>query len=395
MMTQEDKEYMYFNKLEKNTLSVSPQFKNTSFVEGKEFIRFSRGVSMKFGESPDHKMHKRVETKDGIEIDLKTTDNKQQEIKAYFYEDTRNINTLTIQRWMTKTGNAHKESMVIYGEQLDLLINFVSALKGIPLNGKGKVTIPIDMALNNISNITDDTVLNYLEKNPNLINKIVNSQLTEKDIVSIGYRKEQLNIFKSMLNNDNLKESDWQNFFEKNTWIFGYGLSYIFNEKVIEEKLEQYSSGFDFNTNGKRTDALLKTSGFIKSLCFVEIKTHKTDLLKQMKMSYRGDCWAISDELAGGVSQVQNTISSNLKKYYGKIEIKNKKTGNLTGEEIFNFLPSSFLIIGKLDEFISEFGVNEDKYRSFELFRKNINSPEIITFDELYERAKYIVESNI
>jgi hypothetical protein len=29
---------------------------------------------------------------------------------------------------------------------------------------------------------------------------------------------------------------------------------------------------------------------------------------------------------------------------------------------------------------------------SFELYRRNISPPEIITFDELYERAKFIVE---
>jgi hypothetical protein len=27
------------------------------------------------------------------------------------------------------------------------------------------------------------------------------------------------------------------------------------------------------------------------------------------------------------------------------------------------------------------------------MFRRNINNPEIITFDELFERAKHIVES--
>ena len=38
-------------------------------------------------------------------------------------------------------------------------------------------------------------------------------------------------------------------------------------------------------------------------------------------------------------------------------------------------------------------GNNEEKYSSFELFRRNIQNPEIITFDELYERATYIVTS--
>lgn len=138
-MTQDDKDFLYYQALEKDTLSVSPRFTNKQYgVNGEVIEKHIRGVSMKFGDSPNHKMTKRIETTDGIEIHLKATDNKQQEIKAYFYEDTRNIKTLTVQRWMVKTGNAHKESMVLYGEQLDLLLKFIQSLKGIPLNGKGK-----------------------------------------------------------------------------------------------------------------------------------------------------------------------------------------------------------------------------------------------------------------
>ena len=37
-------------------------------------------------------------------------------------------------------------------------------------------------------------------------------------------------------------------------------------------------------------------------------------------------------------------------------------------------------------------GIKKDRYRSFELFRRNVAKPEIVTFDELFERAKFIVE---
>lgn len=32
--------------------------------------------------------------------------------------------------------------------------------------------------------------------------------------------------------NTQSKEMIWQQFFEKNTWIFGYGLNYIFNSTL-------------------------------------------------------------------------------------------------------------------------------------------------------------------
>ena len=68
--------------------------------------------------------------------------------------------------------------------------------------------------------------------------------------------------------------------------------------------------------------------------------------------------------------------------------------GDPTGEEAFNYLPKAYLVVGNLSTFIGDHGVNQEQFRSFELFRRNTFSPEIITFDELYERAKFIVHQN-
>ncbi|HHD78336.1 MAG TPA: hypothetical protein ENK98_01655 [Epsilonproteobacteria bacterium] len=95
-------------------------------VDGRLVNRRVRAVSMKLDLSSDLRMKKRIETKEGIEVHLKTTDKADQEIKAYFYEDSKNVQTLTVQRWMVKSGNPHKESMVLYGEQLDVLLQFVT-----------------------------------------------------------------------------------------------------------------------------------------------------------------------------------------------------------------------------------------------------------------------------
>jgi predicted transcriptional regulator len=189
------------------------------------------------------------------------------------------------------------------------------------------------------------------------------------------------------------REAVWQNFFERNTWIFGYGLNFVFNSPLEDKKLEQVVSGYNFNNSGKRIDALMKTKGVINSFCFGEIKTHKTDLLKRVKDSYRGECWAISDELAGAIAQTQKTVQKSIKDLSTKIEIKDKR-GDLTGEEVYIYQPKSFVVIGNLNEFKSEYGINEDKYSSFELFRQNNINPEIITFDELLERAKFIVKNS-
>ena len=51
-------------------------------------------------------------------------------------------------------------------------------------------------------------------------------------------------------------EQVWQNFFEKNTWILGYGLNFIFNTPLEDKKLEQVVKGYDVFSRGKRVDSL-------------------------------------------------------------------------------------------------------------------------------------------
>jgi hypothetical protein len=135
----------------------------------------------------------------------------------------------------------------------------------------------------------------------------------------------------------------------------------------------------------------MKTKGIISNLCFVEIKTHHTSLLDSKP--YRSGCFAPSKELVSAVAQVQGTVASAVDTLSHKIDIKDKD-GSPTGEEIFNYQPKSYLVVGNLSEFSAEHGVNKYKLRSFELYRKNTINPEIITFDELYERAKFIVHHN-
>jgi hypothetical protein len=97
--------------------------------------------------------------------------------------------------------------------------------------------------------------------------------------------------------------------------------------------------------------------------------------------------------MAGAISQVQGTVASAIENLSNKISLDDEY-GNPTGEEVFNYQPKSYLVIGSMGEFTTENGVNKDKLRSFELLRKNTINPEIITFDELYERAKFIVHHN-
>nr|WP_246713786.1 Shedu immune nuclease family protein [Rhizobium leguminosarum] len=183
-------------------------------------------------------------------------------------------------------------------------------------------------------------------------------------------------------------EDAWQAFFERNTWIFGYGLSYMPMSKLDGQTLKSKVAGYNISGRGKEVDGLMKTVAAINSLCFVEIKTSDTDLVR----SYRPGVFAPSFELAGAVSQIQVTVQRALEDLTDVFRPTYSETGDSTGETLFQFQPRSFLVIGNLGELASANGANKDKFRSFELFRRSLRWPEVMTFDELYARAKFIVD---
>ncbi len=138
------------------------------------------------------------------------------------------------------------------------------------------------------------------------------------DIRDMQEKRAQLQVFQDLLGDEAFfrsrikggspPESVWQGFFQENQWIFGFGLNYLFNTPLQGGKLEQVVAGHSVKGAGKRVDALLSSNGMISSLCFAEIKTHRKPLLRRVKMPYRPDAWAISDELAGGIAQLQRTV---------------------------------------------------------------------------------------
>jgi hypothetical protein len=223
------------------------------------------------------------------------------------------------------------------------------------------------------------------EDNEEIFTQIASDASLKKDLVALGFRRKQLARFEQMLEDPTFfaaeievhggrSEATWQAFFEQNRWIFGYGLSYVSLTGLDDKKLELITSGRDLSGAGKRTDALMKTNALISSLCFVEIKRHDTALLGD---PYPPEVWPPSPELSGGVSQVQVTVQSAVERLNRKY-LPVDEESNPSGEELFLVAPKSFLVVGSLKEFQTEHGVNEAKFRSFELFRRNVQQPEIL-----------------
>lgn len=338
--------------------------------------------------------------KERDEVVLRRKTDAKTYITAKFIEDTRQIFVLTVQKFLSETGQPYGSGFSFVDEEIGRFCEFLVNIQSVDFKNRAKVNIT-DEELRKIA-LTTHQAKAFITDNQELFAEALKSEVTTEDLVAVGFRKKQLSVYKDLLDNpnyfDDLKkkkncstEALWQKYFEKNPWIFGYGLGYIFLSNLDDKKLEQLVEGYSIDSNGKRVDALMKTKGIISNLCFVEIKTHETALLEAKP--YRSGCWAPSKELAGAIAQIQGTVASAVENLSTRINPKDSE-GSPTGEEIYNYQPRSYLVIGSLGEFVTEHGIHKDKLRSFELLRKNTSNPEIITFDELYERAKFIVHNN-
>jgi len=236
-------------------------------------------------------------------------------------------------------------------------------------------------------------------REPNNFRDLIKEDATADDLISLARRREVVATFRSWLDDDYAfnaaataaggPERAWQKLFEDNPWILGVGLGGHLLTSWDDDRLEQVVAGFTVAGAGKRVDALLKTQGPISSVVLAEIKHHRERLLGG---EYRSGCFAPSPALSGAIVQAQQTAyraSFDL----GERLVDKAPDGSDLPITTFNIRPQSYLVVGRLSELLGEAGgVHVDRFRSFEVFRRSLTEPTVITFDELLARAEWHVE---
>lgn len=219
---------------------------------------------------------------------------------------------------------------------------------------------------------SDDIWNELIEINPDLATRLSYARIQNE-------RRLELQTFKTNLILRH-GESWWQDFFERSKWIFGYGLNYKILKSVQNEP--NYGGANLTGRGAQRGDFLQRTEAFIRFTVLVEIKKPHSELFGTKQ--YRNGAWELSEELTGGVSQLQANCSKWEKE--GAQTEANREA--LLKERTFTVQPKGILVIGHTNQL-----TDISKRNTFELFRRNVVNPEILTFDELYERAKFIVDS--
>lgn len=283
------------------------------------------------------------------------------------------------------------------------LIELIKSLDYIPVEGDEQ-TVRIDDDL--IREVFSDphAARRIYDRDPDTFRELVEEDPLAGDLVAIAHRREVVSQFRRLMTEESYfedcrrawniqkpgMEPVWQYFFEMNPWILGVNLTGQLLTSWSHERLEQVVAGFSVGHDGKRVDALLRTSGQIRSLVFAEIKHHDTPLLQASE--YRSACWAPSLELAGGVTQIQQTVAFAARDLGGELADK-EVDGSLSGTVTYLVRPRSYLVIGHLNQLKgANGGVHPEKFQSFELYRRNLYEPDIVTFDELLIRAEWLVE---
>ena len=112
----------------------------------------------------------------------------------------------------------------------------------------------------------------------------------------------------------------------------------------------------------------------------VDIKTPSTQLLQTKK--YRNGAFPPSIELAGSVAQAQ----ANCYRWANEGSQTPRNIAIQSSNRFMTVMPRAYLVVGHTKEL-----TDEERTTCFELFRRGLGNLEVITYDELLERAKSLV----
>lgn len=256
----------------------------------------------------------------------------------------------------------------------------------------GKINVPnkeyskntIYSLLEEWGNFTDDFSELDIKGLLNVIGKLshgnefleTSTLIRTKEVIEAHYIEDVIKQYKELLDQKTetkVLEDKWQEFLKIHSWIF----SFILSLPVIIHDDQAYVGGKNVsNKGGKITDYLIKND-LTNNVAFVEIKTHRTELVRNTP--YRGsNVFPVSVDLTGSINQVLNQRDCFQKEFW---TLRGKSKAD------FQSLNSKCVVLAGMIKELSE-----EELESFELFRGNSKDVFIITFDELLSRIQRIQE---
>lgn len=262
---------------------------------------------------------------------------------------------------------------------------------GIP---RGKHTfVSAEESLRQLADIKDDDLVNLKTLSAKVLGRLLQWAGTQEDLPEIISKLESLKpeVLTSLTlagglrsleaagaiwdeHKDNSDEGFWQTTLLENALLLEQ--LFAFPVMLVQDKAYLGGKALD-NTGGKVIDYLVKNR-LTTNAVLVEIKTPCTQLLRSSE--YRGGVYAPSAELAGSVMQVLE--------YRRALTERVADLARTSGEMIEACEPPCLVVIGKAENQLD----TPERVRSFELFRRQFNGVEIVTYDELFARTARLLE---
>jgi hypothetical protein len=169
-----------------------------------------------------------------------------------------------------------------------------------------------------------------------------------------------------------LKEPEWQAFFTDNPFV----LRLAFGLPIIAVGGQLSVGGRKFSGAGDKISDFVVKAAASGNLALIEIKTPETALLGATQ--YRDDLYAPAHELSGAVNQVLD------QRYHLQQNIHSLK-GNSGIFDVETYAVQCLVIAGRRPE-------AKVKLKSLELFRNSLKSVTIVTYDELLDKLRHLLE---
>lgn len=326
-----------------------------------------------------------------------TGNTRKTQVSALITQDERNVKRLTLQTFKTRAGDwieaVEKDEFTFRADEFTRLLGFLSQIEFLDLSNDENFQIEDISTKPGPKAIIDasdrgivDRIKGMAEGQRNSLLRALQQSLTDEEINILLGRRQGLEEFEEHMRLGNWSEAQWQDFFEREQWVFGYGLDYRVMRQFGREMT--VGTGGTDNQNKPVIDFLMS---FTDYTVLVEIKRPDTPIFRASRGG-RAGTWEFSPEFMSAVSQIIEQKAEWLSfaqtgEHYNKsgTELLTARTRNA----------KSILVVGSRDEF-----VHSDNPRTanlmrdtFELFRRENRSIDIVTFDELLERARFITRS--
>jgi hypothetical protein len=185
------------------------------------------------------------------------------------------------------------------------------------------------------------------------------------------------------------EEYIWHHFLQENDWILGLNV----DARFIIDFLDEQKVGAE-DSKGKKspvTDIL----GVTDFTTLIELKHSSTNIFKVAKSKGRANTWDFTSDFIEGISQCLGQKFELDKTFNSKDFLKEDGT-RLDKSDIQSIDPKAIILLGNKKREFPINDLNDDnllKNKTLQRFRRNNRNLDVLTFDELFERAFQIMYS--